>query len=170
MTLIAESAKVKDFRDNASFVHSFTVGEASRLALQERAFASMAWRSSIAEPRSFAPWSLFSAPGQPVVQPLHVHNRMQLPIAAAAIPYVELRQHGYAVAHGLDVKARQFQLRSAGEAWVKNLYEVEPADLAELLLLLGRRLGSSGRGGPRPSVEHRPPARESDSTASSQSD
>jgi hypothetical protein len=91
----------------------------------------------------FCPWSLFPAPGQPVIHPLPGRNRLELPVAAAAVPLVEARRHGLAIAQGMAVRTRQFYFRSPHEAILRNLYQAKPEELAGLLLHLGRSLGSS---------------------------
>jgi hypothetical protein len=91
----------------------------------------------------FCPWSLFHAPGVPLIHPVDGHNRFELPIAPAAVPRVELRRHGYAVAQGLQVKARHFRFRSVNEAVLKNIYRAREEEFAYLLQHLGRALGAS---------------------------
>jgi hypothetical protein len=68
----------------------------------------------------FCPWPLFSAPGQPVIHSAHGRNRLELPVAAAAVPRVEVRRHDLVGAQGLAVKTRQLYFRSPREAVLRN--------------------------------------------------
>lgn len=91
----------------------------------------------------FCPWSLFSGPGQAIIHSHRGRNRMELPVAAEAVPLVEARRNDVAFAYGMTIKTRQLRFRSADEAILKDLYRVKPDELAWLLLHLGRSLGSS---------------------------
>jgi hypothetical protein len=91
----------------------------------------------------FCPWSLFSAPGQPVTHPIDGRNQFELPVTAAAVPLVAARRHDMVVAQGLGIKTRQLYFRSLQEVILRSLYRVTSDELAWLLLHLGRSLGSS---------------------------
>jgi hypothetical protein len=91
----------------------------------------------------FCPWSLFAAPGQPIIHPIHGRNRSELPVMAAAVPLVQARRHELILAEGIAVKTGQLRFRSPQEVLLKNLYRVKPDELAWLLLQLGRSLGGS---------------------------
>lgn len=102
----------------------------------------------------FCPWALFDTTAQP-----RVRNGAQavIPIQFAAIPPIEvwrrkdvpehavLRQPGHAViARGYDVRSKQLRFaKSKHEVILADLYEIRLSDLAELILCLGRSLGSS---------------------------
>ena len=89
----------------------------------------------------FCPWSLFAAPGQPAVQAADGRNRIELPVVPAAIKLVEVRKHDVVLSHGFDVKTNLLSFRSAHVMVLENLYRVRQAELADLLLTLGRLLG-----------------------------
>jgi hypothetical protein len=91
----------------------------------------------------FCPWSLFSAPGQPIIHPIDGRNQFELPVTAAAVPLVEARGHDLIIAQGMAIKTRQLHFRSPQEVSLRSLYRVKPDELAWLLLQLGRSLGCS---------------------------
>jgi hypothetical protein len=90
----------------------------------------------------WCPWALFNSEGRAYVpeadSPL---VGLTPPIAAEAVPFVELRRQETPIAHGGQVKSRQFLYSSAHEVVLPARYEVVADDLGELLLQLGRRLG-----------------------------
>jgi hypothetical protein len=90
----------------------------------------------------WCPWSFFNAEGVPhapdVDSPL---VGLTLPINPEALPYIELRRHGAAVAHGAQVKARQILFVSPHEVVLPARYEVKAEELGFLVQQLGRRLG-----------------------------
>ncbi|MGH7170756.1 MAG: hypothetical protein ACRELG_10795 [Gemmataceae bacterium] len=90
----------------------------------------------------WCPWALFNVDGHAFV-PGGDSPRvgLTLPVATAAIPYVELRREGTPIAHGVEVKAAQWQILGADSVVLPARYEVLAGELGELLLLLGRRLG-----------------------------
>jgi hypothetical protein len=94
------------------------------------------------------PWGLFSAAGQPVVDPIRNRNRMRLPIAPSAIDQVEARTNDAVVAQGLDVKTRQFRISRYHEAIIESCYQLDPHELGWLLLQLGCALGLPPEGAP----------------------
>ena len=59
----------------------------------------------------------------------------------AAIKLVEVRKHDVVLSHGFDVKTNLLSFRSAHVMVLENLYWVRQAELADLLLTLGRLLG-----------------------------
>jgi len=89
-----------------------------------------------------APWALFNVDGHAFV-PGGDSPRVgvTLPVAASAIPFVELRREDTPIAHGVEVKAVQWQFVGADSLVLPARYEVMAGELGELLLLLGRRLG-----------------------------
>ncbi len=100
----------------------------------------------------FAPWGLFNVDGHAFV-PDGDSPRvgLTLPVAAAAIPFVELRREGTPIAHGLEVRERQWQFVGTDTVVLPARYEVMAGQLGELLLLLGRRLGRElPKGAPPP--------------------
>jgi hypothetical protein len=85
------------------------------------------------------PWALFNAAGQPF---LPRQDRMLLPIAPRALPFVEQRSDEVVQATGERINTRQLKFRSGTEAVLRPLYEVNLAELGGLLLRLGRPLGT----------------------------
>jgi hypothetical protein len=76
---------------------------------------------------------------------------LTLPVAAEAIPYIELRRAETPIAHGAQIQARQWQFHAANTVVLPARYEVKAGELGELLLLLGRRLGRElPKGSPPP--------------------
>lgn len=90
----------------------------------------------------FSPWALFNVDGNAFV-PGGDSPRvgLTLPVASAAIPFVELRREDTPIAHGAEVRARQWQFLGVDTVVLPARYEVMAGQLGELLLLLGRRLG-----------------------------
>ena len=90
----------------------------------------------------WVPWALFNVDGHAFV-PDGDSPRVgvTLPVAAEAIPFVELRREGTPIAHGVEVKAVQWQFVGRDSVVLPARYEVRAGELGELLLLLGRRLG-----------------------------
>lgn len=86
------------------------------------------------------PWALFNAVGQPFSPG---YRRIHVPVAPAAVPFVEVRRHDTVIAQGLRVRTRQFWFDSAAGAVLKSLYEVKSKEIGELLLSLGYLLGTS---------------------------
>lgn len=98
------------------------------------------------------PWELFNTPGHPLPR-----DRWQLllPVSSAAVSYVELRQEGYFRAQGAAVKTRFFRFRGDDSLWLRFCYEAYPADVGELLLRLGRMLGTRSLSRWTPPEAHR---------------
>ncbi len=103
----------------------------------------------------WCPWALFNVEGEPFVpEGDSPRTGLTLPIAPEAVPFVELRRHDAAVAHGAEVRGRQWQFNAADEVVLPARYEVVAGDVGHLLLQLGRRLGRElPRGAPVPSAE-----------------
>jgi hypothetical protein len=95
----------------------------------------------------FCPWALFTAPGQAVFNDLHGRNQLELPIAPEAIDRVAAKTNFAVVAEGMDVKTSYCRFRSGRELILANIYRLEPRELGELLLLLGRRLAPPQKAG-----------------------
>jgi hypothetical protein len=90
----------------------------------------------------WAPWALFNADGSPFVpEGDSPRAGLTLPVAAGAVPFVELRRDGVPVAYGAGVRGPQWRFKGPDEVVLPARYAVTAADLGELLLLLGRRLG-----------------------------
>ncbi len=97
----------------------------------------------------WCPWALFNVDGHAFV-PGGDSPRvgLTLPVASEAVPFVELRRDDTPIAHGLEVRASQWQFLPGQSAKhgtdavvLPARYEVMAGELGELLLLLGRRLG-----------------------------
>ncbi len=95
----------------------------------------MAYRGTVVH----CPWALFNALGQPF---LPGPRRVLLPVAPAAVPFVEARRQDMVFARGALVKTPQLWFPSANEVELKALYEVHGKELGGLLLGLGYLLGS----------------------------
>ncbi|MHB1422325.1 MAG: hypothetical protein ACYC3I_03835 [Gemmataceae bacterium] len=90
----------------------------------------------------WCPWALFNVDGHAFVAGGDSPRvGLTLPVAAAAVPFVELRRDDTPIAHGVEVRAPQWYFLGADSAVLPARYEVMAGELGELLLLLGRRLG-----------------------------
>jgi hypothetical protein len=90
----------------------------------------------------WCPWALFNVDGQAFVPDVDSPRiGLTLPIAPPALPFVELRRDDTPIAHGAEVKARQWLFLGDDTLVLPARYEVMAGELGELLLLLGRRLG-----------------------------
>jgi hypothetical protein len=81
------------------------------------------------------PWALFDAPGQPFL----IKERVFLPVALAARPFVEIHRNGI-LQQTAKGNTHQLRFKSTGEAVLAPLYEVEILELGGFLLALGRAL------------------------------
>jgi hypothetical protein len=86
------------------------------------------------------PWSLFNAEGTPF-QPLK--DRVLLPVDPAAIPLVEVRRADLAIGRGPRTRLKALHFKTANLLELHGIFEVEAHQLAELLLQLGRQLGTA---------------------------
>jgi hypothetical protein len=100
----------------------------------------------------WCPWALFNADGKPVVADSDSPRvGLTLPVNPDAVPFVELRRNEAPVAHGAEVKTRQWVFTAADEAVLPARYEVRADELGALLLHLGRKLGGAlPKGAPPP--------------------
>jgi hypothetical protein len=100
----------------------------------------------------WCPWSLFNADGAPLVpEGDNPRAALLLPVAAEAVPFVELRRNEAPVAHGSRIKVPQLHFTSPDQLVLTARYEIAAADLGTLLLQLGGRLGARlPRGSPLP--------------------
>ena len=107
----------------------------------------------------WCPWALFNAAGAPHVPELDSPQvAVILPVAAEAIPFVELRRAESVVAHGAAVRSPQFRFLGKEEIVLTGRYEVASNDVGQLLLQIGQRLGYQlprGRRRPRRSLTSR---------------
>ena len=86
----------------------------------------------------WCPWALFHAEGVPhVPEDVSPLSGLILPVAADAVPYIELRRDESVLAHGTQVRARQFTIVGEDEVVLTGLYEVASKDLGDLLLHIG---------------------------------
>jgi hypothetical protein len=90
----------------------------------------------------WCPWAVFNVDGHAFV-PDGDSPRvgLTLPAASEAVPFIELRRDDTPIAHGAQVKVRQWNFISSNTIVLPARYEVMAGELGELLLLLGRRLG-----------------------------
>jgi hypothetical protein len=90
----------------------------------------------------WCPWAVLNVDGHAFV-PDGDSPRvgLTLPVATEAVPFVELRREDTPIAHGAQVRARQWQFVSSDTVVLPARYEVMAGELGELLLQLGRRLG-----------------------------
>jgi hypothetical protein len=98
----------------------------------------------------WCPWALFNAPGEPHVPDVDSpFTGLIQPVAADAVPFIELRRAESVIAHGGQVRAPQFVLAGDDRVVLPGRYEVAARDLGDLLLHLGRVLGAGlPRGAP----------------------
>lgn len=90
----------------------------------------------------WCPWAVFNVDGHAFVPDADSPRvGLTLPLSPEAVPFIELRREGTPVAHGAQVKARQWLFISGDTAVLPARYEVVAGELGELLLELGRRLG-----------------------------
>jgi hypothetical protein len=85
----------------------------------------------------FCPWALFNVSGNLFVQS---SERLTLPVNAAAIPYIEQRQHGAVIAHGAEIHSPLLRLHEGRQVGIPWGFHANPTQLGELLLHLGRAL------------------------------
>lgn len=100
----------------------------------------------------WSPWSVLNVDGRAFV-PDGDSPRvgLTLPVSPESVPFVELRRDDTPIAHGAQVKARQWNFIDAHTVVLPARYEVMAGELGELLLLLGRRLGRQvPKGAPPP--------------------
>jgi hypothetical protein len=100
----------------------------------------------------WCPWCVFNVDGNAFV-PDGDSPRvgLTLPVVPECVPFIELRREDTPIAHGAQVKGRQWNFIDAGTVVLPARYEVMSGELGELLLLLGRRLGRHRpRGAPPP--------------------
>jgi hypothetical protein len=90
----------------------------------------------------WCPWSLFNSGGAPFVPDAdNPRTGLTLPVDPEAIPFVVLRRDEAPIAHGVEVKTRQFHFTGANEIVLPARYEVKADELGLLLIQLGARLG-----------------------------
>ena len=90
----------------------------------------------------WCPWALFNSGGVPFVPDAdNPRTGLTLPVDAEMIPFVVLRRDEAPVAHGVEVKARQFRFTGANEVVLPARYEVKATELGLLLMQIGARLG-----------------------------
>lgn len=87
----------------------------------------------------FCPWSLFQTSGVPY-QP--DHKRVILPVNIASPVGLSEGDEAVIACPVDEIKSRQFQGSSEGQAALTDLYEVKLPELGELFLHLGRQLGT----------------------------
>ena len=91
----------------------------------------------------WCPWAVFNAAGEPHVPEVDSpFSGLILPVAADALPFIELRKDESVIAHGLQVRGPQFLIVAADEVILPGRYEVASRDLGDLLLRLGQTLGN----------------------------
>jgi hypothetical protein len=100
----------------------------------------------------WCPWAVFNVDGHAFVPDADSPRvGLTLPAAPEAVPFVELRRDDTPIAHGAQVKARQWHFIASNTVVLPARYEVMAGELGELLLLLGQRLGRQlPRGAPPP--------------------
>lgn len=90
----------------------------------------------------WCPWSLFNIGGAPFVPDAdNPRAGLTLPVDPEAMPYVVLRRDDSPIAHGVEVRTRQFHFTAANEVVLPARYEVRADELGLLLMQLGGRLG-----------------------------
>lgn len=86
----------------------------------------------------FCPWVLFDREG---LVDRAGDRWVMCPVAGKGLPGVTVRRNGAAVSQGPPVNTAQVQLSSGSQLRLRNLYEADVRECAELLLSLGRVLG-----------------------------
>jgi hypothetical protein len=109
-----------------------------RMVLGERGIAMHYWGTEV-----FCPWAVFNTRGQPYSPG---HGRVVLPVAPESLGLVVARRDGNLLAEGIMVDTPQLRFRSANEALARAFYEVNGAELAKVVLHLGRILGRAEPG------------------------
>jgi hypothetical protein len=90
----------------------------------------------------WCPWSLFNSGGVPFVPDAdNPRSGLTVPVDPEAMPYVVLRRDEAPIAHGVEVRTRQFHFTAANEVVLPARYEVRADELGFLLMHLGSRLG-----------------------------
>ncbi|HWG46166.1 MAG TPA: hypothetical protein VN688_25620 [Gemmataceae bacterium] len=90
----------------------------------------------------WCPWCVFNVQGHAFVPDADSPRvGLTLPVATESVPFIELRREDTPIAHGAQVKARQWQLIASDTVVLPARYEVMAGELGELILELGRRLG-----------------------------
>jgi hypothetical protein len=90
----------------------------------------------------WCPWALFNVAGEPFVPDSDSpRTGLILPVAAEAVPFVEFRRDETLVMQGAGVEGPQWKFTAGNEAVLPARYEVTAADIGQLLLKVGRRLG-----------------------------
>jgi hypothetical protein len=97
------------------------------------------------------PWALFNTPGNYLLKD---RRQLLLPVSSGAVPYVELRQEECFRAQGAAVKTKFFRFLAADTLWLRCAYEAFPDEVGELLLRLGRTLGTHPPSGWVPAEAH----------------
>jgi hypothetical protein len=92
------------------------------------------------------PWALFNSYGLPFVPPKRW--LVVIPISPDALHEVLQSRGDTLVASGGSVRGRQLEIRFGKELLLRSIYEVDPEELANLLLALGRALGADNRSTP----------------------
>jgi hypothetical protein len=90
----------------------------------------------------WCPWAVFNTDGEPIV-PAGDNPRagLILPVSPEALPFIELRRHDAAVAHGSQIRAAQFRITANRQAVLPGRYELDAVELGDFLLEMGGRLG-----------------------------
>jgi len=104
----------------------------------------------------WCPWAVFNVDGHAFV-PDGDSPRvgLTLPLSPESVPFIELRRDDTPIAHGAQVKGRQWNFINAHTVVLPARYEVMADELGEFLLLLGRRLGRQvPKGAPPPDAYH----------------
>ncbi len=90
----------------------------------------------------WCPWAVFNVDGHAFVPDADSPRvGLTLPVAAESVPFIELRRDETPIAHGAQVKTRQWLFISSDTVVLPARYEVRAGELGELLLHLGRHLG-----------------------------
>jgi hypothetical protein len=90
----------------------------------------------------WCPWCVFNVDGHAFVPDADSPRvGLTLPIAPESVPFIELRREDTPIAHGAQVRARQWQFIASDTVVLPARYEVMAGELGALILELGRRLG-----------------------------
>jgi hypothetical protein len=89
------------------------------------------------------PWSLFRSEGQVFIRQAGFVQEIILPVQETTIGRVFSCRDGKVIAEGQETHTDSFRFLSAQELQIDADYEAYPRELGELLLRLGRMLGSA---------------------------
>ena len=104
----------------------------------------------------FCPWELFNSTGRQLLSESSSRAGIIIPIQASAVPKVFHSRGGRVQAIGVRVHCPHVSIISADDLSLLGEYQASLADIGELLLALGRRLGATPGGSADPQDDSGP--------------